>query len=117
MDQRRDVGKKVMKPRAPVDRHNRMAGPSVLSIPAHRRVSRAGDITIPMLLIVANTTPRHRLVPHSPLPIAPPSRTASQQRRRLRRGVAFNDVIEWEVELLRRHARMQSSARYCRSTP
>jgi hypothetical protein len=47
-------GKKVMKPREPVDWHNRMAARSLLSIPAHRPFRRAGDIDIPILLIAGD---------------------------------------------------------------
>ena len=77
-------GKKVMTPREPVDWHNRMAARSLLSIPAHRPVRRAGDINIPILSQSCssppNTTPRHRSVPHSQWPLAHPERsfTAAQ---------------------------------------
>jgi hypothetical protein len=65
-------GKIVMHSREPVDWHNRMAARSLLTIPAHRPVRHARDITIPILLIAAETTRRHRSVPCSQWPIAHP---------------------------------------------
>jgi fermentation-respiration switch protein FrsA (DUF1100 family) len=101
-------GKKVMHPREPVDWHNRMAARSLLSIPAHRPVRHARDIKIPILLIVAEHDTQ--------APVGPALAVADRApRAELHRskgghydvydgGVAFDDVIEWEAEFLRRHA-------------
>jgi fermentation-respiration switch protein FrsA (DUF1100 family) len=106
-------GKKVMTPREPVDWHNRMAARSLLSIPAHRPVRRAGDINIPILLIVAEHDTQ--------APVGPALAMAARApRAELHRstgghydvydgGAAFDDVIEWEVEFLRHHARSEPS--------
>jgi pimeloyl-ACP methyl ester carboxylesterase len=102
-----------MTPREPVDWHNRMAARSLLSIPAHRPVRRAGDINIPILLIVAEHDTQ--------APVGPALAMAARApRAELHRstgghydvydgGAAFDDVIEWEVEFLRHHARSEPS--------
>jgi fermentation-respiration switch protein FrsA (DUF1100 family) len=101
-------GKKVMHPREPVDWHNRMAARSLLSISPNRPVRHARDIKIPILLIVAEHDTQ--------APVGPALAVADRApRAELRRskgghydvydgGIAFDDVIEWEVEFLRRHA-------------
>jgi fermentation-respiration switch protein FrsA (DUF1100 family) len=101
-------GKQVMQPREPADWHNRMAARSLLSIPVHRPVRAAGGITIPILLVVAEDDTQ--------APVGPALRVAERApKAELRRskgghydvyegGVAFDDVIEWEVDFLLRHA-------------
>jgi uncharacterized protein len=101
-------GKKVVSPREPVEWHNRLAARSLLSISVHRPVRHAADIRIPILLIVAEEDTQ--------APVGPALRVAERAKQaELHRsegghydvyqgGVAFDDVIEWEVEFLRRHA-------------
>ena len=106
-------GKKVMHPREPVDWHNRMAARSLLSIPAHRPVRHARDINIPILLIVAEHDTQAPVGPA--LAVADRAPQAELHRSKgghydvYDGGIAFDDVIEWEVEFLRRHARIQPS--------
>ena len=101
-------GKKVMHPREPVDWHNRMAARSLLSIPANRPVRHARDIKIPILLIVAEHDTQAPVDPA--LAVADRASRAELYRSKgghydvYDGGVAFDDVIEWEVEFLRRHA-------------
>jgi uncharacterized protein len=101
-------GKQLAAPREPVAWNNRLAARSLLSIAAHRPVRRAADIGIPILLIVAEEDTQ--------APVGPALKVAKRApRAELHRskgghydvyegGVAFDDVIEWEVEFLRRHA-------------
>jgi len=106
-------GKKVMHPREPVDWHNRMAARSLLSIPAHRPVRHARDINIPILLIVAE----HDTQAPIGAALAVADRAPQAELRRSKGGhydvydggIAFDDVIEWEVAFLRRHAHIASS--------
>jgi fermentation-respiration switch protein FrsA (DUF1100 family) len=104
-------GKQVMKPREPVDWHNRMAARSLLSIPAHRPARHARDITIPILLIVAEHDTQAPVGPA--LAVADRAPQAELHRSKgghydvYDGGIAFDDVIEWEVEFLRRHARAE----------
>jgi fermentation-respiration switch protein FrsA (DUF1100 family) len=104
-------GKKVMKPREPVDWRNRMAARSLLSIPAHRPVRRAGDIDIPLLLIVAEHDTQAPVGPALAMadraPRAEIHRSAGGHYDVYDGGDAFDDVIEREVEFLRRHARIE----------
>jgi len=101
-------GKQVMKPREPVDWHNRMAARSLLSIPVHRPVRRAGNINVPILLVVAEHDTQAPVGPA--LTVA--NRAPKAELRRSRGGhydvypggVAFDEVLDWEVEFLRRHA-------------
>ena len=101
-------GKQLMAPREPVDWHNRVAARSLLGIPAHRPVRHAADITIPILLIVAEHDTQAPVGPA--LTVAERAPKAELHRSKgghydvYEGGVAFNDVIEWEVEFLRRHA-------------
>jgi len=100
-------GKKVMHPREPVDWHNRMAARSLLSIPAHRPVRHARRINIPILLIVAESDTQAPVGPA--LAVADRAPKAELHRSKgghydvYDGGIAFDDVIEWEVEFLRRH--------------
>jgi len=59
-------GKKVMHPREPVDWHTDAAR-SLLSIPLTGPSATHATVDIPILIIVANTTRRHRSVPRSPM--------------------------------------------------
>jgi fermentation-respiration switch protein FrsA (DUF1100 family) len=101
-------GKQLMAPREPVDWHNRVAARSLLSVPAHRPVRRAGDINIPILLIVAESDTQAPVGPA--LAVAERAPRAELHRSKgghydvYEGGAAFDDVIEWEVEFLRRHA-------------
>src|ERR1700687_465815 len=105
---RRAFRQAVMKPREPVDWHNRMAARSLLSIPVHRPVRRAGNINVPILLVVAEHDTQAPVGPA--LTVA--NRAPKAELRRSRGGhydvypggVAFDEVLDWEVEFLRRHA-------------
>ena len=85
-----------------------MAARSLLSIPVQRPVRHAGDISIPILLIVAEHDTQAPVGPA--LSVAERASEAELHRSKgghydvYAGGVAFNDVIEWEVEFLRRHA-------------
>ena len=91
-------GKQLMAPREPVDWHNRVAARSLLSIPAQRPVRHAGDITIPILLIVAEHDTQAPVGPA--LTVADRAPKAELHRSKgghydvYEGGVAFNDVIE-----------------------
>ena len=100
-----------MTPREPVDWHNRMAARSLLSIPAHRPVRRACDINIPILLIVAEHDTKAPIGPALAMaeraPRAELHRSTGGHYDVYDGGVAFGDVIKWEVDFLRRHARIE----------
>jgi fermentation-respiration switch protein FrsA (DUF1100 family) len=106
-------GKQLMAPREPVDWHNRVAARSLLSIPVQRPVRHAGEINIPILLIVAESDTQAPVGPA--LAVAEHAPQAELHRSKgghydvYEGGVAFPDVIEWEVEFLRRHAGIQPS--------
>jgi uncharacterized protein len=104
-------GKKVMKPREPVDWHNRMAARSLLSIPAHRPVRRASNINIPILLIVAEHDTQAPVGPALAIadraPRAELHRSTGGHYDVYDGGIAFDNVIECEVDFLRRHARIE----------
>jgi pimeloyl-ACP methyl ester carboxylesterase len=101
-------GKRLLAPREPVDWDNRIAARSILAIPFHRPVRRAADIKIPVLLVIAESDTQAPVKPA--LTVA---RRAPQVELRRSRGghydvyeggTAFDEVIEWEVEFLHRHA-------------
>ena len=106
-------GKERITPREHVDWRNRVAARSLLGIPFHRPGRRAADIAIPLLLIAAEHDTQ--------VPVAPILTVAEQApKAELRRsrgghydvyegGSAFGEVIEWEVEFLRRHARLNKN--------
>jgi fermentation-respiration switch protein FrsA (DUF1100 family) len=101
-------GKHVMAPREPVDWHNRMAARSLLSLPFHRPVRRAAEIRIPILLIVAEHDAQAPVGPALAVadraPAAELHRSTGGHYDVYDGGAAFDDVIEWEVDFLRRHA-------------
>jgi fermentation-respiration switch protein FrsA (DUF1100 family) len=87
-----------------------MAARSLLSIPAHRPVRQARDIKIPILLIVAESDTQAPVGPALAVadraPLAELHRSKGGHYDVYDGGIAFDDVIEWEVEFLRRHAGM-----------
>lgn len=103
-------GQELLTPCEPVDWHNRVAARSLLTFPMQRPVLRAADITIPFLLVVAESDTQIPI--DSALRVA--SRASGAELRRSRGGhydvykggKAFEDVIEWEVNFLRHHARL-----------
>jgi fermentation-respiration switch protein FrsA (DUF1100 family) len=106
-------GKGLMTPREPVDWRNRVAARSLLSIPAQRPVHQARDINIPILLIVAESDTQAPVGPA--LTVADRAPRAELHRSKgghydvYEGGAAYDDVIEWAVEFLRRHAGTQPS--------
>jgi fermentation-respiration switch protein FrsA (DUF1100 family) len=102
------LGKEMVAPRESVDWSNRLAARSLLSIPMHRPVRRAGSIRIPILLIVAETDTQ---APTGPaLRVAQRAAHAELHRSKdghydvYEGGIAFGDVLRLEVEFLRKHA-------------
>jgi fermentation-respiration switch protein FrsA (DUF1100 family) len=101
-------GKRLLAPREPVDWHNRIAARSILAIPFHRPIRRAAGIKIPLLLIIAESDTQAPVKPA--LTVAKRAPKAELRRSRgghydvYEGGSAFDEVIEWEVEFLRRHA-------------
>jgi alpha-beta hydrolase superfamily lysophospholipase len=101
-------GQKLLTPREPVDWRNRVAARSILGIPMQRPARRAADIPIPFLLVIAETDTQTPV--DSALKVA--GRAPRAELRRsvgghydvYKGGKAFEDVVDWEVEFLRRHA-------------
>jgi hypothetical protein len=90
-----------------------MAARSLLTIPARRPVRHTRDINIPILLIVAEFDTQAPVGPA--LAVADRAHQGELHRSKgghydvYDGGIAFDDVIEWEGEFLRRHARIQPS--------
>jgi uncharacterized protein len=101
-------GLQLLTPSEPVDWQNRIAIRSLLSFPMQRPARRAADIRIPFLLIVAETDTQTPV--DSALKVARRAPTVELRRSRgghydvYKGGKAFEDVIEWELDFLRRHA-------------
>lgn len=101
-------GKELITPREPAEWKNRLAARSLLSIAAHRPIRQAADIAVPILIIV----PEQDTQAPTELSLKVAARAAGSELHRSKGGhydvyqggAAFDDVIEWEVEFLRRHA-------------
>lgn len=102
-------GKRLLTPREPVDWQNRLAARSILGIPFQRPVRRAADIQVPVLLVVAESDTQAPVEPA--LTVANRAPRAELRRSRgghydvYQGGAAFDEVMEWEVDFLRRHSR------------
>ncbi len=101
-------GQELLAPCEPVDWRNRVAARSLLSFPLQRPVRRAADIRSPILLVVAETDTQAPV--NSALKVAQRAPRAELRRSRgghydvYEGGRAFDDVVEWEVDFLRRHS-------------
>jgi uncharacterized protein len=101
-------GLKLLTPCEPVDWQNRIAIRSLLSFPMQRPVRKAADIRIPFLLIVAETDTQTPV--DSALRVACRARNVELRRSPgghydvYKGGKAFEDVIDWQLGFLRRHA-------------
>jgi dienelactone hydrolase len=101
-------GQTLLAPNEPADWHNRIAARSILGIPFHRPIRHAGDVKVPLLLIVADQDTQAPVKPA--LTVAKRARQAELRRSRgghfdvYEGGTAFDEAIEWEVEFLRRHS-------------
>jgi pimeloyl-ACP methyl ester carboxylesterase len=102
-------GKRLIAPREPADWHNRIAARSILAIPFHRPAWRAARIKVPLLLIIAQNDTQAPVEPA--LTVAKRAPRAELHRSHgghydvYEGGAAFDDVIGWELEFLRRHAK------------
>jgi fermentation-respiration switch protein FrsA (DUF1100 family) len=106
-------GQRLVAPREAAEWRNRVAARSLLRFPMQRPARRAADIAIPFLLVVAETDTQAPV--DSALSVA--ARAPHAELRRsdgghydvYEGGIAFEKVVGWEVEFLRRHAGLKNS--------